>query len=406
VKQHRTAFNKALGFISASIEQVSGMTKPQKKFLIWLFEKWVMLPVRHNFLNIYRYGNEGYSEKSIRQQFRRKMNFAGWFETAMSCLKQKESVAAFDPSHISKSGKKTYGKGHFWSGKDQQTKPGLEIGCLALVDVADGAAYSIEAVQTPGGDMKGKLMGHYVDIIKGNITLLLSHTRYLAADGYFMKRSFIDPLLTLGLHVITRMRPDANLLYLHHGPQKTGRGRKKLYAGKVDVKMIDKRRWKSCFEDENLKGYELQVWCVSLKRIVKAVYVEFKNREGYTILLSTDTEQPGAKIIRYYQLRFQIEFLIRDAKQYTGLEECQARSETKLYNHFNMSLMSVSLMKLTCWASLPNKAEVPFSMRSIKTWFYNKFLTETIFSNLGLDLNCNKIKALYNQCLTIGSMAA
>ncbi|MEJ7677228.1 MAG: transposase [Segetibacter sp.] len=221
-----------------------------------------------------------------------------------------------------------------------------------------------------------------------------------------MKSSFIEPLLKLGLHVITRMRPDANLSYLYTGAQKTGKGRKKLYAGKVDVKNIDKRKWKSCYEDDEIKGFEIKVWCVSLKRIVKAVYVEFKDRKGYTILLSTDTEQKGAKIIRYYQLRFQIEFLIRDAKQYTGLEECQARTETKLYNHFNMSLMSVSLMKLTCWASLTNKEEVPFSMRSIKTYFYNKFLTETIFSNLGLDLNCNKIKKLYSQCLNIGSMAA
>ncbi len=364
-----------------------------------------MLPVRHNFLNIYRYGNGGYSEKSIRHQFSRKINFPGWFETAMSSLKNKECIVAFDPSYISKSGKKTYGKDWFWSGKDQQTKPGLEIGCLALVDVADAAAYSIEAVQTPS-DMKGKLMEHYVNIVKKNIDCILSCTRYLAADGFFMKSSFIEPLLKSGLHVITRMRPDANLSYLYTGAQKTGKGRKKLYAGKVDVKNIDKRKWKSCYEDDEVKGFEIKVWCVSLKRIVKAVYVEFKDRKGYTILLSTDTEQKGAKIIRYYQLRFQIEFLIRDAKQYTGLEECQARTETKLYNHFNMSLMSVSLMKLTCWASLTNKEDVPFSMRSIKTYFYNKFLTETIFSNLGLDLNCNKIKKLYSQCLNIGSMAA
>ena len=405
MKQHLTAFNKAIGFISASIEQVAGITKPQKKFLNWLFEKWIMLPVRHNFLNIYRYGNGGYSEKSIRHQFSRKINFPGWFQTAMGSLKKKECIAAFDPSYISKSGKKTYGKDWFWSGKDQQTKAGLEIGCLALVDVADAAAYSIEAVQTPS-DMKGKLMEHYVNIVKKNIDSILCYTRYLAADGYFMKSSFIDPLLKSGLDIITRMRPDANLSYLYNGPQKTGKGRKKLYAGKVDVKNIDKRRWKSCYEDEHLQGFELKVWCVSLKRIVKAVYVEFKDRKAYTILLSTDIEQEGAKIIRYYQLRFQIEFLIRDAKQYTGLEECQARSETKLHNHFNMSLMSVSLMKLTCWATLTNKEQIPFSMRSIKTYFYNKFLTEPIFSNLGLELNCNKIKKLYNQCLNIGSIAA
>ena len=345
------------------------------------------------------------SEKSIGHQFSRKINFAGWFETATESLKNKECIAAFDPSYISKSGKKTYGKDWFWSGKDQQTKPGLEIGCLALVDVADAAAYSIEAVQTPSG-MKGKLMEHYVSIVKKNIEHILSYSRYLAADGFFMKSSFIEPLLELGLQVITRMRPDANLLYLYTGPQKSGKGRKRLYGGKVDVKNIDKRKWKSCYEDEQMKGFELNVWSVSLKRIVKAVYVELKDRKAYIILLSTDTEQKGAKVIRYYQLRFQIEFLIRDAKQYTGLEECQARAETKLYNHFNISLMSVSLIKLTCWASLTNKEQVPFSMRSIKTYFYNKFLTETIFSNLGLELNCNKIKKLYSQCLNIGSMAA
>jgi hypothetical protein len=45
-------------------------------------------------------------------------------------------------------------------------------------------------------------------------------------------------------------------------------------------------------------------------------------------------------------------------------------------------------------------------MRSIKTWFYNKHLTETIFTNLGLELNCDKLKQLYNQCLDIGAMAA
>lgn len=405
MKNNTTAFKKAIGLIAASIEQVKGISKPQRKFLQWLFEKWVMLPVRHNFLNLYRYAGGDYSEKSIRHQFSRKINFSGWFEVAMSGLKDKECIAAFDPSHISKSGKKTYGKDRFWSGKDQRAKPGLEIGCLAVVDVEDATAYSLEAVQTPA-NMKDKLVAHYVGIIKKNISAILSCTRYLAVDGYFMKKTFIEPVLSMQLQVITRMRPDANLKYLYNGAQKPGRGRKRSYGGKVNVKKIDKRKWKRCYKDDAIEGYELKAWCVALKRIVKVIYLENKDRKGYVILLSTDIALEGEKIIRYYQLRFQIEFLIRDAKQYSGLEECQARTETKLYNHFNLSLMTVSLMKYTCWATLPDKQETPFSMRSIKTWFYNKFLTETIFSNLGLELNCNKIKRLYGQCLNIGSMAA
>jgi hypothetical protein len=389
VKNKNTAFKKAIGLIAASIEQVKGISKPQRKFLQWMFEKWVMLPVRHNFLNLYRYGGGDYSEKSIRHQFSRKINFSGWFEAAMGSLKDKECIAAFDPSYINKSGKKTYGKDRYWSGKDQRAKPGLEIGCLAMVDVEDATAYSVEAVQTPA-NMKDKLVAHYVGIIKKNIEFILSCTKYLAVDGYFMKKTFIDPVLSMQLQVITRMRPDANLQYLY----------------KVNVKKIDKRKWKSCYKNKDMEGYELKAWCVALKRVVKVIYLQSKDRKGYVILLSTDAKLKGEKIIRYYQLRFQIEFLIRDAKQYSGLEECQARSETKLYNHFNLSLMTVTLMKYTCWATLPDKQETPFSMRSIKTWFYNKFLTETIFSNLGLELNCNKIKRLYSHCLNIGSMAA
>jgi hypothetical protein len=38
--------------------------------------------------------------------------------------------------------------------------------------------------------------------------------KYLAADGYFMKHDFIVPLLREGLHVITKMRPDANLTHI------------------------------------------------------------------------------------------------------------------------------------------------------------------------------------------------
>ena len=61
------------------------------------------------------------------------------------------------------------------------------------------------------------------------------------------------------------------------------------------------------------------------------VYMDITDTNRYAILLWTDTELCGANVIEYYQLRFQIEFLIRDAKQYTGLEECQARSEVKFF---------------------------------------------------------------------------
>src|SRR5215211_5771263 len=115
--------------------------------------------------------------------------------------------------------------------------------------------------------------------------------------------------------------------YLYHGPQHKGKGRKRKFSGKIDWKNIDRRRWKVCYEDEDMIVYELEVWSVSLKREVKALYLFNKEKESYAILVCTDTALMGAVVWDYYKLRFQIEFLIRDARSQAGLEHCQARSE-------------------------------------------------------------------------------
>lgn len=384
------------------INKVEGLTKPCRSFLVWLFERWWMLPVRYNFLNLSRYG--GYNEKAIRTWFSRKLPFVPMFHEVFASLKKKQCIAAFDPSYVSKSGEKTYGVDYFWSGTDQRAKKGLEAGCLAIIDTEDQTAYSLEVVQTPADTEN--LMDHYAGVIGSRKQDILQYTDLLAVDGYFMKEGFITAMQDLGLRVITKARQDANMRYLYHGVQHKGPGRKKLFDGKIDWMNMDKRRWKPCYEDEDIIAYELVVWSVSLRRKVKAIYVWHKKKKSYAILIATDTELQGAVALKDYRLRFQIEFLIRDAKTYTGLEHCQARSEEKLYNHFNMAMMSVSAIKWLLWAGLPNKEEVPFSMRSVKTYFINKYLTETIFSKLGLELSCKKIKQAYNECLNIGSMAA
>ena len=47
------------------------------------------------------------------------------------------------------------------------------------------------------------------------------------------------------------------------------------------------------------------------------------------LLFSTDIEQDPKEIYQFYKLRFQVEFIFRDAKQFTGLADCQARDGQK-----------------------------------------------------------------------------
>jgi hypothetical protein len=45
-------------------------------------------------------------------------------------------------------------------------------------------------------------------------------------------------------------------------------------------------------------------------------------------------------------------------------------------------------------------------MRNVKVAYYNKFMTDRIFSTLGLDMNCKKIKRIYHKCLNTAELAA
>jgi hypothetical protein len=123
----------------------------------------------------------------------------------------------------------------------------------------------------------------------------------------------------------------------------------------VNCTAIDKRRIRKFDEDQQAVYYSGIVYSISLKRIVRIVYVQDKQSSGYEILVCSDTQLRAEQIVQYYRLRFQIEFLIRDAKQYCGLQQCQARSEQKLYFHFNMALSSVSVAKAATWLSMPKE---------------------------------------------------
>lgn len=245
--------------------------------------------------------------------------------------------------------------------------------------------------------------------------------RVVTADAYFAKKSWVEALVSLGLVAVTRLRQDANLNYLYYGPQKA-RGRRKKYMGKLDCKNIDKRRLRLFGQDEHARYYSGVVYAVALERAVRIVYIEQraadkaqprkKNRQGlrYRILMSSDVELAPEKIVEYYQLRFQIEFLIRDAKSHAGLEECQARDQAKLDFHFNLALCAVSWAKATFWMPIATDQDATdkrgaFSLHNIKLLFTSEMWTQRVFQNLGFDPTLDQYKHAYARCLNLEKLA-
>ena len=403
------AFLKAESLVNTILKNVPNISKPKRKFFLHISLLWLGLKGRYNFLNLARLGT--HDEKTYRNQFEKKFPWLAYNSTFIHSVSSGNLVAAFDPSFIPKSGKLTPHKSYFWSGKDQRALKGLEIGCLALVDVDFHTAFHLEALQTPTPkELKanGKTMvSHYTDYIIDCAPTLCKYIKYLTVDSYFAKKEFIQPIrMVTELHVITKLRKDANLKYYFSGSQAGGRGRKKKFEGKVDLKNPDKRKLKRVFEDEESEMYSGVVHCQFLNQAIRLVLLCYKGKNNFEVFMSTDLDQDAQEIVAFYRLRYQIEFLLRDAKQNAGLEQCQARNENSLDYHFNMALTSVNLAKAITILHEKNPAESVFSMANVKTWFSNRIITDFIFSNLEIDLSCKKIKRLFQKCLDFGRIAA
>lgn len=407
--------NKAESLIAAIIAKIGKTTKPKQKFFIHFLNLFMGLRGRYNFINMARYGC--YNEKTYRNHMEQPFDWAAFNTELIGQNCSKELILAYDPSYLSKSGKKTPNVGRFWSGTSQMVKRGIEIGALAVVDIENRTAFSLEAIQTPlipkGADDEDNLIDHHLDVIlKRTKEAKQLNIEYLAVDGYFAKQKFVKGITANShLQIISKFRHDANLRYIYNGPQKKGKGRPKIYSGKVDTNWVDRRKIRYCFDiDEHTSVFSGIVYSISLKRLVRIVYIENYDTDGYAkshaIQFSTDMNLCPEKILLYYKQRFQIECLLRDAKSFAGLEHCQARSENKIKFHVNASLTTVSLAKALHYLPIPKDQRDGFSMLDVKTMYFNKYITDLIFSKLDLDLSCKKIRSLYDDCLSIGRLAA
>ena len=297
----------------------------------------------------------------------------------------------------------------------------MELGCLCFVGVEEHSALHALAVQSPTPESlhrKGKtLVQHYVSVILERIKQIKALTAYLVVDGYFMKRDFIAPLLAQGLHIITKARRDANLRYVYKGKQKD-RGRRRICDGKIDVSHLDKRRIERVCSDKEKDIYAGVVYSVPLKRKVLAAFIYYKDGKTGTyktdktgkvkpqIIIATGIEMQPKVMCPYYGLRFQVEFLIRDAKSYCGLGDCQARSKQKLHSHFNMALTAVSVAKAAYYLPVPKQQRESFSMMDVKMMHMNELITHRIFFNLDINPSCKKYQQAYENSLNFGRLRA
>ena len=319
-----------------------------------------------NFTQMGKYGK--HCEQTYRNFFSKSVDWVAYntaliksvFSTPGDLL-----AIAVDQSHITKSGKLTWGLGRFWSGCAQAVKLGLEITGIGVVNATSRECMAVKAVQTPGKewfeahpDGEGKVMDlhdWYIKAIADIKEQLLAITNILVADALYSTEKIVSAVVRMGFVMVCRLRKDTVLRYLYTGPRTGTRGAPRLYDGRIDPLNPDLSRMElveALGEEIGGEFYTLVANVKCLKRNVRLVIwypkgVAGVNEKGggYKLFFSTDTEMSAKDCIAVYKARFQLEFVYRDANQFTGLESCQARSREKLDFAFNASLAAINTAK-------------------------------------------------------------
>jgi hypothetical protein len=382
--------------------------KPQYKFVTHLLGLMLMLPGHATFRNMSRYSPS--HERTFSRWYARDFDWVSLNQAAITeaVPPEHDQALVMDASFVPKSGKHTYGLDRFWNGSHSRAEKGLEISTLAWLDITDNCAYCLSVEHTPPSaetaDPETTRMDVYLDQLSRVVTTHdLRFLRYVVTDGAYSKQKFVAGVRALELHQIGKLRADAHLRYLYQGPKRPGPGRQKTYDGKVNWSDLS-RFERLDTEDEHIVLYHQVLNHVQLKRDLQGVVVVHTQRNRYAVLFSTDVDLEPQRLYRYYKARFQIEFLFRDAKQFTGLSDCQARSKAKLDFHFNASLSAVTFAKLEARHQHGNGNQA-FSMASLKRQAFNQHLIDRICEHLANGQSLEKSSPDYEALCNYGIIA-
>jgi hypothetical protein len=296
--------------------------------------------------------------------------------------------------------------GRFWNGSASRSEKGLEISLLSLVD-SQNRAMILSVQQTPPSTDEESRVDFYVRQLQESKPYWSEDLKHSVFDGFYSKVKFVDGVCETGLDMIGKLRSDANLRYIYTGPQKA-RGRHKQYDGKVFFDELSRFEYLGELEKDT-HCYVQNVWHVTLKRKIRGVILlNMKKPEKPThiVLFSTDLNLSALQIIAYYSSRYQIEFLFRDAKQYLGLQDCQARNQKALDFHFNTCFTTLNLAKSQAITlHNPSKTFV-FSLQSQKCLSFNEHLLDRFISRFDLNQTLIKSHPAYQELLVYGAIAS
>ena len=399
-------------YILAAALSQAGIRRTQQAYLRLLLTLWLVLPGRHNFTNLARYGPT--SDRTHRSWAKKPMPWVQLNSTLVLQAQDQQTLSCsgilgVDAVFIPKYGNHTPDLASYWSGCQGRAVRGLEGTCVTWIDPTTHQPVPLSITQTPAALPAGQSrVDFYATVTLNTIAQLpdqlKKQVQAVVGDAYYTKLKFVARVVDEGqLPFVGKMRKDANLKHLFTGPRTGKPGRPRLYDGKVSVN--DYSRWDATPWAGECMVYSVVAYSVSLKRQVRAVAVVSPGSRKAEVLFSTSITMTAATIIALYRARFSMEFPFRDGKQFSGLSECQSRQVEALHFHWNMAMTAVSAARLS-QLSDQRASPLVFSMEDEKRRAYNEFFAARILNILAQEQTGQKCEDLLADLLSLGVKAA
>jgi putative transposase len=313
--------------------------------------------------------------------------------------KDKAYLIAGDETVKGKAGKCTYGIGYFYSSIAKQAIKSVSFLAMSIIDVASKTSYMLGSQQViannstpkqkpievtkpkgksaktatkskPKGRPKGskgksktesqsasyKVLKTLLDLVMSQLVVFLPDLQcfHLVLDGFYGHEDYLLLALQHKLFIISKFKSNAHLI-LPYGGQQSGIGRPKSKGEKVDLDKIDAKYFVQTLKDEESNVttniYQLKVYTPKmagqLLNVVVMIHIHnLTHRKSRTVLFTNDLKLDALTIIKYYSLRFQIEFEFRDAKQFYGLANFKNYKQTQVTNAVELSFTMTLIGKL------------------------------------------------------------
>lgn len=373
-----------LALISTIEEQINKTTTRQLRQVIGSI---LSIPGRITMLGLSRWTEKGGSYRTI-QRFYNSIIF--WKELQWQLIRKNfllqegEYLLAGDETVVSKAGKQTFGLDRFFSGIQQRVIRSVAFFAISIIDVEKGRLYPIELKQVIRSEeekaarktrkeqndtmpkrKRGRPKGSKnkanqvekrspeLERIQNSLKSVLEligqtiQLKFIALDGHFGNDPCTRMVKELGLELVSKLRTDAALYLPYHGEQ-LHRGRKRIYGQKLDlskppVQFLKSTQTEAGYQTDIFQGVFLNKNFSLPLNVVIIVKTNLKTlSKAHVVLFSTDLDLDYERLIRYYSLRFQIEFNFRDAKQHWGLEDFMNIKELPVTNAANLSLFMVN----------------------------------------------------------------